>query len=216
MKKRRRGSMLPPWWITVLFFVVVFGPCFAKPVFADTDCSQYRAWPEGPHLSEKNAGIVDLFFGTWGDDACQQWADEHRASAATGLRALGYIVLEPVTIVEESVERIVLTGRGEQSEWVNLTDGKWWLRIQHSAVGDWRARETVVAVRNSDGSWQELGSGGFVDTWPVFTASEIDGPTLVWVGSDHSWTVTFQRVAESDYINGPDYPPVAPWDAARS
>lgn len=66
---------------------------------AATDCSTDRAWPDGPHLSEKNEGIVDLFFATWGNRACAQWADEHRVSAIRGLRKLGYRVqMEPQTL----------------------------------------------------------------------------------------------------------------------
>lgn len=109
--------------------------------------------------------------------------------------------------VENGPDRIVMDGCGEVYGSIDLTDRHWWIRIEHS-------QRTVVYVRGSDSDpWHRLyfGTG-----WTDFHVFDYTGPSQVAIdGSERSWTVTFQRVVKSDYIDGPEWDPVAPWDGRR-
>ena len=116
---------------TFLALTLIFAATISAS--AQTDCSDHRAWPDGPHLSEKNDFIVDLFNAVWGDKACEQWAGEHRLSAVKGLRKLGYEVTAPVAPVlqvdeltfrgtDNALNERVTLGEGCYAIWLNTPD----------------------------------------------------------------------------------------------
>ena len=115
------------------------------PAIGQTEtCQDHRAWPSGPHLSEKIPSIVSLFFAVHGEGACEQWAEEHRQSAVKGLRALGYSVEQPFVPVVDVDGR---TFRGSGDAWgeVTLETGCYvaWLNYADRTV-QWR----IEAARN--------------------------------------------------------------------
>ncbi len=124
---------------------------------AQTDCSDHRAWPGGPHLSEKNDFIVNIFFGTWHDRACEKWVEEHKNSAIVGLRKLGYTITapkEPVLKVDE------LTFRGKDNAQGQVTLGEGCYAIWLDTPD--RTPDQLLAVHQMDTLernqfWQEWG-----------------------------------------------------------
>lgn len=122
----------------------------------ETDCSGQRAWPDGPHLSEKNDFIRTIFFAHWKDRACEQWAEEHRNAAVVGLRKLGWKVDPPKKPVLK-VDELTFRGVDNQHGTVNLDAGCYgvWFDVpswtpERQIEEGWKAQLGYMRVRLFD------------------------------------------------------------------
>ena len=130
-------------------------------------CRDTPAWPGGTYLGQMHPYHSDFYRGyaerrEW--DPCVTWAQDQRASAIRGLRAVGLHVSEPIdadleearALLRHALQRLDELYRDEPPYYVSLTDGVYgsrvhieWATLEAPTRATYGGGDHVIRVSNA-------------------------------------------------------------------